>query len=142
MVTVALEGEKSMDRLERRRVGGDDAQLASARQGLEPEANQRVAGGHVLRSGDVAQVDECRCGEVAAREGALNGPEMIANRPHTGCVVPAALELDPPAVGEIVESVNRGILVDAHRSLATPLHRGEAGILRNGEWRERADGDE
>lgn len=56
-------------------------------------------------------------------------PQMGANRLDADGIVPVPLKLDAPAIGQVIELVDRRILIDAHGGLAALLHGGEAGVL-------------
>ena len=90
--------------------------------------------------------------KVAAREGAGDVPHVLANACDAGCIGLVPLEGDSASIGQALEDMRRGVLVDPHRHVAARLKLREGAILgvsapeapehegRRGEHHERAHG--
>jgi hypothetical protein len=67
--------------------------------------------------------------KVAAREGAGDVPHVLANAGDAGRIGLVPLEGDPASLGQALEDMPRGVLIDPHRHVAARLKLGEGAIL-------------
>jgi hypothetical protein len=66
--------------------------------------------------------------EVAATECAGNLPHVRSNLSHTGNVGSISLEGDAATIGQRLEPVPGGVLIDAHGSMPARLYPGEQAV--------------
>ena len=110
------------------RVAGTDAEHRTARKIAGLIANRLAASPHDRNAWYRLQVHGGRRREIAGGKGASDLPHVGPDRGSAGRVVPIALQLDPPAVAKRVESVDGGVLIDAHDDFPSRLHGAERRI--------------
>jgi hypothetical protein len=126
MVLLSLEREKFVNRPDRGRVARSHAHFPTPRPVDRLILDRAATFCHDPCSRHGLVVDLERFGEIARAERALDVAHVRANRRDGGAICGVvALQDDPAAVGEILENVRGGVLVDAHDMSAAGLHRGE-----------------
>src|SRR5947208_720515 len=104
-----------MCRMQRGGIRGHDAQLPTAWQVAHDIPHRRMLSRQLARTGHLSKVHEGRRREISGGKRGCDRTKMRANRGHARGVIAVTLQLDATAVRKIVESMNRRVLIDAHR---------------------------
>jgi hypothetical protein len=129
-----LKGEELVDGGDGRGIGGLQAQLPTAGQGVGNVPDPGPAGGHHSRAGDITVVHESRESKVPPRERCRNPAHMRSDLGHSGGVGGVALKADTAPVGERLESMGGGVLIHPHGGMAAVLDqcKGTVGGIGSG----------
>ena len=123
-----LVGEELVNGSHRPGVGSADAEHRAARQIAHLVANRLAASPHDRNARNRLQVHGGRRREIARGKGASDLAQVRPDRGGAGGVVSIPLQLDPAAVRKCVETVDGGVLIDAHHGFPSRLHGVERGI--------------
>jgi hypothetical protein len=129
VVAAALEGEKLLNRGDRRRVCAPNADFPAPRAIDHIVRDGRAARLHHGCPGDDLRVYLEGLGEVAGAERLCDIAHVLADGGDAARVSGAvAIEDDAPAIGKILEDVGGAVLVHAHYHPAAFLHGGEVRV--------------
>lgn len=76
-------------------------------------------GPHLGGAGDCLGMHEPGQLEVSLREGPGDVPQMGSDLSHAGRIYNIPLEADAAAIGQGLEDMRGGVLIDSHRDLTT-----------------------
>ena len=127
-VILRLEGQESVDRRNRGGIFAPDPDFASPGKGVRQVSNDRAPGGHYRGAGNRLRMDETGKREIAPAEPDRDVLHMGTDGGGPGGVDAVALEHDPAAVGQRLEHMRRGVLIDAHGDGAASLHRNKPAV--------------
>jgi len=129
-MVMTLKGQELMDGADRDRVRALEAYLSAAGQTVCPVSDEGFTSTHHGRPRNISGVHEAGYREVSLRKGAHNAAHVFADPGDTCRVGGIAYQADAPAVGERLEVVRGGVLIDAHGALAALLYPGKCAVGR------------
>src|SRR5439155_1996103 len=130
MMLRALKREKLVNGANRGRVAARDPHFPAPRPLYRLILDRAAVGRHNRSSRYNLGMDRERFGEIARAERRLDVAHVPPNLRDGGAIRGVvALQHDAAAVGEILEDVRGGVLVDTHDVRAARLHRGEVGRI-------------
>jgi hypothetical protein len=129
MMVATLKREEVVNCLDRLCVVAPKPDRRPTGEGLHRVADACAPGGHRCRTRHRLCVHEPRQPKVPIRE---LGRDLLHVPPDLGssrAVIGVALQLDSAAVGQGLEDVARGVLIDTHGNASTRLDPGKGGVL-------------
>lgn len=122
------------------RVCGPDPHLPAPRQRVGHVLNRLFLPSHHGRAGHLHGVHDPGQGEIPSRKPPRDIRHVESDRGHPLRVGHLALQHDAPAVGQGLEDVGGGVLIDSHHLRATLLHRRKRTVLLTARDRRLATG--
>jgi hypothetical protein len=126
MVLLPLELEEFVNSADCQGIATTDAHFAASRPIDRFVADRGAALRHYVSARHLLRVHLKWLAEIAGAKRGLDVAHVCADRGYgSGVTRVVAIQHDPPTVGQVLEYVRGGVLIDAHDVRAARLHRGE-----------------
>jgi hypothetical protein len=125
---LCLERQERVDRGDRGCILASNPDFASPGKRVRLVSNQGAPGGHHGSAGNRLGVNEAGKGEITPAKPDGDVLHVGADGGGSGGIHAVALQHDAAPVGQGLEYMRGGVLIDAHGDGATPLHRRERAV--------------